>query len=144
MVRLAPRQNGGMNGRLQRGGFVFDAVIAAQKTELIGINGLHGAFPRANLLAENAGNVGDGMKMQMTPDVFVAQAGAQQQCRGVNGAARGDYRLAAHADAWVATSRCFGGEGAGLVDAKASCARLLVETRAERVRVEAGCAVGVE
>src|SRR5258708_7974761 len=78
MFGFAPRENGSLNSWLQRGGFVFHTVIAAQETELIGIDGLHRAFPRANFFPENASYIGDRMKMQVAADMFVAQAGTQQ------------------------------------------------------------------
>src|SRR6266849_9100742 len=135
MFRLAPRKNGGLDGWLQRGGFVLHAVIAAQKTKLIGINGLHGAFPRANLFAEDAGNVGDRVKVQMTADVLVTEAGAQQQRGRVNGAARGDYRFAADADALAATRARLHANGAAPFHANTLGARLYKKPRACFLRV---------
>src|ERR1700738_4062805 len=99
MLRVTPGKNGGFNGRLQRGGFVFHAVIASQTTKLIGINRLHRAFPGANLFREDSGNVRDRVKMQVAADVLVLQAGAQHERGSMNGAARGDYGSTAHADA---------------------------------------------
>src|ERR1700730_845263 len=72
VLGVAPRKNSGLDRWLQRGGFVFDAVIAAQKAKLIGIHGLHRAFPGTNLFAEDAGYVRDRMKIQVTADVLIA------------------------------------------------------------------------
>src|SRR5713226_3900554 len=135
MLRVAPRKNGGLNGWLQRGGFVLHAVVAAQETKLIGINGLHGAFPRANLFPEDAGNVGDGMKVQMAADVFIAQARAQQQRGSVNRAACDDYSFTAHANALPAARASFDANGAAGFHANALGARLYKKSRARLLRV---------
>src|ERR1700738_1569864 len=135
VFRLAPRENGSLNCGLQRSGLELHAVIAAQETELIGINGLHGAFPRANFFPENAGYIGDGVKMQVAADMFVAQAGAQQQRWSVNGAASGDYGRTAHADVLATACASVHANGAACFQANGLGARLNKKPRACILRV---------
>ena len=99
LLRIAPRKSGHGDDRLQRGGFVFDAKIPGERAMLVGVNGLHGAFPWANVFVEDATDIGNRMQMQMLADVFVAKAGTQKQSGSMNGAAGYHHRFAVDGNA---------------------------------------------
>src|SRR5882724_5034029 len=97
--RIAPRKNGNADDRLERGSFIFHAVIPSEETVLIGVDSLHRPFPGTNLLFKHATNVRNGMKAKMTADVFVAEPGTKEKRRRVDGAASADDSFAANAHA---------------------------------------------
>src|SRR5215470_12330051 len=71
---LAPGEGRHRDDGLERGGFVFHTEIAGEKSVLIGVDGLHGAFPGNNLFVENAADIRHGMKMQVATNVTIFQA----------------------------------------------------------------------
>ena len=107
ILRLAPGHHSHRDHRLQRGRFILHAVVAGEIAMLVRINGLHRAFPRTNFLVEDAIYVGHGMQMQVPPDVVIAKTGAEQQCRGMDRAARHDNGFAFHDDAVATFRACF-------------------------------------
>src|SRR5580692_2500493 len=102
---------------------------------LIGIDGLHGPFPRTNLLVEHTANIRNRMKVEMLADVLVAQTGTQQKSRRVNGTAGADDCLAANVHAMAAfRTRLDSGCGTTL-DSNAYRPRLDNEARAMLLRI---------
>ena len=105
LSRVAPRKSGHGDDRLKRSSFVLDAKIPGERAVLIGINGLHGAFPWANLFVKDATNIGNGMQVQVIADVFIAQAGTQKQSGSMDGAARHHHRFALYGNAVASFSK---------------------------------------
>src|SRR6266481_581283 len=97
--RLAPGQYGNGDDRLKRRSFILHAVITGEKAMLVGVDRLHRAFPWTNLFVESAANIRNRVQIKVAADVFVMEAGAEQESRRVNGSACDYHRLAADGNA---------------------------------------------
>src|SRR5690348_13638900 len=69
------------------------------------------------------------MKMQVAPNMFIAQPRAQQKCGSVNRTARSHHSFAPHACALAAPRACFHANGRARLQANAFRSRLNVKPR---------------
>ena len=120
---------------MDRGGLVLHAVAVVQVAVLVGVDRLHRALPRPDLLVEDAPDHGRGMQPQVLADVRVREPGAPQQRRRLDRAAGRDDRARAHRHA-VAVG------GARLDAARGRPARPARARRGvlTRIRAPAACA----
>src|SRR3954447_1609530 len=94
----APRGEREEHVRLQGGGLVLEAVAAVEVAELVGVERLHRALPRAHLLVEDTEDRGGRMQLEVLADVRVLQPGALEERRRVDGAAGRDHRAGPDGD----------------------------------------------
>src|SRR6266436_1669464 len=135
LCRIAPRKNGNADDRLERRGFILHSEIPSEEAVLVGVDRLHGPFPRTNLFFEYAANVRNGMEVEMPADVFVAEPGTKEKRRRVDGTASADDGFAANAHAMTAFRTRFDAGCSSCFDSNAQGACLDEESSAMLLRI---------
>src|SRR5258708_18036341 len=106
---------------------------------LVGVDRLHRAFPRTNFFVENAANIRNRMQIKMAADVFVMEAGAEQEGRRVNRSACDYHRLAADGNAMTAARLGFHACCGASFDANALRTRFNKESRTRGLGIGKPC-----
>src|SRR6266404_153519 len=76
--RITPRKHGNADDRLKRRGFILHPEIPSEEAVFVRVDRLHRPFPGTNLFFEHAAYVRNGVEVEMTADVFVAEAGTKE------------------------------------------------------------------